>query len=365
METLKNLFKQKKNSIINNTVLFVMSYLMVFYVVQASTFLSAFTHGVPMVIYTHELDFSHVNSAASGDVWTSADNVIAIFGMAIIAIVILSITAILLLTRWKTDKLQIKRFLFWIFICSFVRLSSNFIVGHISHLWNINLVTDFMGITYPGNLGKAIFIIILILLTAASFYWSASLIKYILNPYAGRLKDSVTTDIFIPAVIGIVIVNLFFFPFKPAFTWIEVVAAAMILGGMIVITLPVILKRYRFVEESEENELIDDQKINLPLLSIVFGAMIVIKIIFDGGLFCDVSPYRNYFLENVILLSLGVIIIGFLIYLYFSYRKKEKKRVELAKIFLEELESVESTITDEQWGQKKYDLSKYKDWDKD
>ena len=40
METLKNLFKQKKKSIINNTVLFVMSYLMVFYVVQISTFLS-------------------------------------------------------------------------------------------------------------------------------------------------------------------------------------------------------------------------------------------------------------------------------------------------------------------------------------
>lgn len=194
---------------------------MVFYVVQISTFLSAFTHGVPMVLYTHEIDFSHVNSAASGDVWTSADNVIAIFGMAVIAVIILSITAVLLLTRWQTDKLQIKRFLFWIFICSFVRLSSNFIVGHISHLWNINLVTDFMGITYPGNLGKTIFIIVLILLTAAGFYWSSSLIKYILNPYAGRLKDSVKTDILVPAIIGIVIVNLFFIPFKPAFTWME------------------------------------------------------------------------------------------------------------------------------------------------
>ncbi|MEE0937085.1 MAG: DUF2304 domain-containing protein [Bacteroidales bacterium] len=365
METLTNLFKQKKNSIINNTVLFVMSYLMVFYVVQISTFLSAFTHGVPMVLYTHEIDFSHVNSAASGDVWTSADNVIAIFGMAIIAVIILSITAVLLLTRWQTDKLQIKRFLFWIFICSFVRLSSNFIVGHISHLWNINLVTDFMGITYPGNLGKTIFIIVLILLTAAGFYWSSSLIKYILNPYAGRLKDSVKTDILVPAIIGIVIVNLFFIPFKPAFTWMEVLAAVMLLGGMIGIMFPVVLKRYRFVEESEESELIDDERINQPLLLIVLGVMIVVKVIFDGGLFCDVSPYRNYFLENVILLSLGLIIIGFLIYLYISYKKKEKKRAKLEDSFLDDIESVDSTISDEQWGQKKYDMSKYKDWDKD
>ena len=325
---------------------------MVFYVVQISTFLSAFTHGVPMVLYTHEIDFSHVNSAASGDVWTSADNVIAIFGMAIIAVIILSITAVLLLTRWQTDKLQIKRFLFWIFICSFVRLSSNFIVGHISHLWNINLVTDFMGITYPGNLGKTIFIIVLILLTVAGFYWSSSLIKYILNPYAGRLKDSVKTDILVPAIIGIVIVNLFFIPFKPAFTWIGIM-------------FPVVLKRYRFVEESEESELIDDERINQPLLFIVLGVMIVVKVIFDGGLFCDVSPYRNYFLENVILLSLGLIIIGFLIYLYISYKKKEKKRAKLEDSFLDDIESVDSTISDEQWGQKKYDLSKYKDWDKD
>jgi hypothetical protein len=175
----------------------------------------------------------------------------------------------------------------------------------------------------------------------------------------------VKTDILVPAIIGIVIVNLFFIPFKPAFTWMEVLAAVMLLGGMIRIMFPVVLKRYRFVEESEESELIDDERINQPLLFIVLGVMIVVKVIFDGGLFCDVSPYRNYFLENVILLSLGLIIIGFLIYLYISYKKKEKKRAKLEDSFLDDIESVDSTISDEQWGQKKYDLSKYKDWDKD
>lgn len=365
METLKNLFKQKKKSIINNTVLFVMSYLVVFYVVQISTFLSAFTHGVPMVLYTHEIDFSHVNSAASDEVWTSADNVIAIFGMAIIAVFILGIMAVLLLTRWKTDKLQIKRFLLWIFICSFVRLSSNFIVGHISHLWNINLVTDFMGITYPSNLGKTIFVIVLILLTAAGFYWSSSLIKYILNPYSGRLKESVITDILVPAVFGIVIVNLFFMPFKPAFTWLEVAAAVMILGGMIAIMLPVVLKRYRFVEESEESELIDDERIKMRLLLILLIAMIGIKVIFDNGLFCQVSPYRNYFLEKVILFCLGIVFAGFLLYLYLSHRKKKKKISEQKEMLFEVIKGVDSTITEEQWGQKKYDMSKYKDWGND
>ena len=55
----------------------------------------------------------------------------------------------------------------------------------------------------------------------------------------------------------------------------------------------------------------------------------------------------------------------FLIYLYISYKKKEKKRAKLEDSFLDDIESVDSTISDEQWGQKKYDLSKYKDWDKD
>ena len=56
---------------------------------------------------------------------------------------------------------------------------------------------------------------------------------------------------------------------------------------------------------------------------------------------------------------------GFLLYLYLSHRKKKKKISEQKEMLFEEIKGVDSTITEEQWGQKKYDLSKYKDWDKD
>lgn len=366
METLnqKNGCAIKKKCLINNVVLFVMSYLIVFYVVQIAIILSAFTHGVPMVLYTHDIDFNSVNTAASGEVWTSSDNVIAIFGMPIIAVFILGMTSILLLTRWITDKIQIKRFLFWIFICSFVRLSGNFVVGHISHLWNVNLVTDFMGITYPGNLGKILFVIVVLLLTAAGFYWSASLIKYIVNPYSGRLKEKIVSNVFAPAIIGLLIVNLFFIPYAPAFTWLELGGSLFILLGMLLILVPVVLKRYKFIED-EENELVDDEKINIPLLLFVVGAMIALKVIFDQGVFLNVSPYRNYFLENVILIACGVIVSGFLLYLWLSYRRKEKKKKIATEQILEEIESFKEGISDEEWGVKKYDLSKYNDFPED
>src|SRR5574344_627050 len=55
--SFKSYFKQYGKRIANNTLLFVLAYLLVFYAVQAVTVFGAFTHGVSVKIYTSCIDF--------------------------------------------------------------------------------------------------------------------------------------------------------------------------------------------------------------------------------------------------------------------------------------------------------------------
>lgn len=359
----KNCFTLKRNCIINNLVLFLVSYLLIFYVAQLAMGFSAFTHGVPIRIYTSLIDFNSVSTAATDSIWTSADNVIEVFGMPIMALSLLGLISILLLTKWKTDKLQIRRFLFWLFICSFVRLGSNFVTGHLFHLWNINLVTDFMGITYPSFLMKYLFVFVILILVFAGFYWSASLLKYIVNPYSGNFKKDLAASVIIPVTLGAILLNLYFLPYNPMFTWTEVFSTVFCLIGLVFISVPTVLKRYKFVVE-HESELIDDRKLNVGLLVIGSLSMIAIKFFFDKGVLILTSPYRNYFVENLIFIACGVILLLFVLWLYFEYRIKKKRERAKIQETLDEIEGVESGISEEQWGVKKYDMSKYEIRDK-
>ena len=363
MEALKR-HTNNRNCIINNTLLFVLAYLIAFFILQAGIAITAFAYGVPMILYTSTIDFDAVNTAVSADIWASEDNVIVIFGSSIVALVLLLTVSLLLLTRWKTDKTQIQRFLFWIFVCSFARIGGNFITGHLFHLWNINLVTDFMGITYPYKFGLLLFLILVLLSLIVCFLWSSFLVKHLINPFTGRLKDDLKTNILIPSICGSIIVNLFFIPNRPRFVWTEVINTTIILAGLLLILKPSILKRYRFIEtQSEEKQEPNDEKPNKSLLFILPICLIAIKLLLDNGLIFLPSPYRNYFFENVVFIICTLIILLFILYLFLSYKSKQKKiKDEMVETAMRDTDEDES-ISDEEWGVTQHDMSKYKDWE--
>ena len=143
--------KLDKAGLVNNTVLFVLAYLGVFYLFQIFTIIPAFSIGVKMMIYNSEIDFNAVNTAASdADLWTSADNVINIFGTPVMMTIVVVLSAFLFLIKWDSERLNMRRLLFWIILCGIVRINGNYIFGHMFNLWNCNLVTDFLKITYPS-----------------------------------------------------------------------------------------------------------------------------------------------------------------------------------------------------------------------
>ncbi len=363
MERIESSFKfsQAKNCILNSTLVFVLAYLLVFYVVQLCTIVSAFTIGAPMKLFTSFIDFESVNTAASGDIWKSSENIYAIFGTPVLAVAILIIVSTLLLTKWRSERFQIFRFLFWVVVCGVTRLGSGFVAGHLFNLWNINLVTDFAGITFPSMVGKIVFVVFVIVVVFASFYWIAGTAKHIIDALGGNIKAELKSALVYPALFGGIFVNLFFIPYKPYYTWTEPIGVAMIWIGLFCISIPLLKKRYSFVEQSEQG-FEDDRRLNLPLLAVLGVMCILIKVFFDNGLLLVSSPYRHYFFENTVLICLFIVVLCFLLYLYLSFRRKKRRALEHEKQLHKIVAPVKDVFSDEDWGVKKYDTSKYKDW---
>ena len=180
--------------IINNSFYFVIAYLFVFAVVQISTILPAFSLNVPIIIYSSYLDFNTLTSAASDEVWKSVDNIVNIFGSGIILLVLLMFISIVLLLRWKSKKVWIQRLLFWVIICSFIRFCNGFICGHIFYLWGFNLVTDFIGLTFPSNIMKVVFVIIMFVILGLGMYFLREIIVGIIDPCKENIKKEIKEE---------------------------------------------------------------------------------------------------------------------------------------------------------------------------
>ena len=353
---------QNRNPIINNTVLFVLSYLSVFYLLQITTIVPAFTRGVSIIIYTSCLDFETKTSSVSADIWKSVDNVISIFGTSIIFITILLLVSILLLKKWETEKIQVKRLLLWIVICAFSRLCVQFICGHVFNLWSFNLVTDFLGVTFASIILKFLFVLFVFLFLVLGFYGMSFLVKYVINPYTGNFKEQLKSNYIYPSILGSVILILFFVPYNPRFVFTEPLNALSVALCLYFLVYKTAKNRYNFVEEQQMEP--ENEKINIILLVLISILMCAIKIFFDKGILLEVSTYRDYFVENVIL-SVTIAALSIFAIILFVIYKKRKKRKALEQE--EERKSIYDSVIDydnDSSAISRIDMDKYKrNWD--
>lgn len=368
METMTkaegNFPKVRTNSIFNNTLLFILAYVVALYVMQLGTAMAAFILGIPMILHATYIDFDTLNTSASDEIWASSDNVVNVFGAPLFALVILIMISGLLISVWRTNRLNIQRFLFWLIVCSFVRMGGNFIAGHIFRLWNVNLVTDFLGITYPSQLGKFVFIVLMLVALFVCFRIVALLVKYVINTFGGRLKEDYICDMLLPCFIGGVVVLAFALPpSTPAF-WTEIIGVLCLWLGMSFVEMPKVLKRYKFVEQNPDKE-VEKEKLNIVLLVVVLVGLTALRVVLASGIELRSSAYRHYILENVLMISSALVLLFFVVYLYFSYKRRKRLNEQKTKEYQEFIKPVQDVFTDEQWGVKRYDMSKYEDKDSD
>lgn len=327
--------------IINNSFCFVLAYLFVFAVVQISTILPAFSLNVPVIIYSSYLDFNTLTSAASDEVWKSVDNVVNIFGSGIIILTLLMFISIVLLLRWKSKKIWIQRFLFWVIICSFIRFCSGFICGHIFYLWGFNLVTDFIGLTFPSNMMKIIFVIIMLVILGLGMYFLREIIIGIIDPCRENIKKEVRTKVIYPSIIGGLLILIIFFPITKKDAILEIVNS--IITPLLIASLfrMGVAKKFSFIDQANIQKKQTNERLNVILIAICFIVVLSLRFIFDKGVKITPNTYDNYILNN--LLSFVVIIFLFLLvlYLFISYYHHHKKQKQEEQEQIQDYKSFE------------------------
>lgn len=302
-----------------------------------------------MIIYTSEIDFNSVNTASSDvQIWSDADNIINIFWTPVVMLTILIIVAIIFLCKWNTDRLNVRRFLFWLIVCSSVRICGNYVVGALFgntfNIWQWNLVTDFLYITTSVFL-KYAFVVIMLGILYFSFKFMSNQIKFLFNPYFANRINNLISSIFFPVLIGSVFIIFYNITRRSICEMTNVVL--LFLFTSFVMCKRFVVKYRGIAEEIEEQ---DDEKINIIPIVLLF-LLILLKVFVDiirGGIFIIPSLYKRFLLENIILISVAVGLLIVLIVAVRVYRiRRKKSEFVFLKSYIEQKDFVEQGLAEE------------------
>lgn len=336
-------------AVVNSTVLFLLAWFSAFWIFQFFTIVPAFSIGAKMLVYTSEIDFNSVNTASSdAQIWSDPDNIINIFGTPVIMLTILIIVAIIFLCKWNTDRLNVRRFLFWLIVCSSVRISGNYIAGSLFgnsfNIWQWNLVTDFLYITTSVFL-KYTFVVLMLMILYIPFKFMSNQIKLLFNPYFANRINNLISSIFFPMLIGSVFI-IFYNITRVSVCEITCVVLMFLFTSFVMCKRFIV--KYRGIAEEIEEE--DAERINIiPIIILVL--LVLLKVYVDiirKGIFISSTLYKRFLLENIILISVVLVLIVVLTIAVriYSIRRKKNELVFL-KSYVEQREFVERGLSEE------------------
>ncbi len=339
IKTIKNIYnkfvfaKIDFTSLVNSIVLFVLAWLSVFWIFQFFTILPAFSLGANMIIHNSFIDFNTVNTAsADKQIWGDADNIVNIFGTPAVMLSIVIIFALVLLIKWNSDRINIKRFLFWIIICGNIRLAGNYMAGSLFgntfNIWQWNLVTDFLGLTTSAFM-KYTFVIIALVMLYVFFRIMSNQIKLLFNPYSSNRINYLLSSVFLPMLFGclfIIIYNL------PQESFCEIICIILTITYTSFVLCGYFVFKYHNIplqtQQKQEKERIN----KIPICILI--SFIVLKIFIDmvkGGIIISPSLYKRFLIENTVLFILFIILftVGVALIVVFRKRKRQQQRIFL------------------------------------
>lgn len=336
-------------AVVNSTVLFLLAWFSAFWIFQFFTIVPAFSIGAKMLVYTSEIDFNSVNTASSdAQIWSDADNIMNIFGTPVIMLTILIIVAIIFLCKWNTDRLNVRRYLFWLIVCSSVRICGNYIAGSLFgnsfSIWQWNLVTDFLYITTSAFL-KYTFVVLMLGILYIPFRFMSNQIKLLFNPYFANRINNLISSIFFPMLIGSVFI-IFYNITRVSVCEITCVVLMFLFTSFVMCKRFVV--KYRGIAEEIEEE--DAERINIiPIIILVL--LVLLKVYVDimrKGIFISSSLYKRFLLENIILISVALGLLVVLIVAVRVYRiRRKKSEFVFLKSYIEQKDFVEQGLAEE------------------
>ncbi|MBP1644730.1 MAG: hypothetical protein H6Q16_305 [Bacteroidetes bacterium] len=322
------------NDTISSTILFIAAFLFVLYISLASTAFISFTNNLTIPIEIDKIDFDRAFSPDKA-IWDSAENIFVIFSFAPITILLIGLISLILTHHHHYKTVGV--FLFWTMFHCVMRLSGDFIFGQIYHLWGVNLVTDFMGLTYPSLFLKLFFIALSISATIFLCYLLVPFVRVFFDPFRNQTQEGVRINLFYPSLFGAGVLLLWFIP---VFTLKEI----SVIGFSIIMILFLsnfTIKRYRFVDYGDSYEINDRFNIKLNIIPIIILIIVFasLKVFLTEGVTITSSGFRRDQLDNIfyvfLLIVLIVCVLMFITYIIYTYRKK---KMEIKK-YMEENEA--------------------------
>ena len=312
-------------AMINSSVLFVIAWLIVFWVFQIFTILPAFSIGQGMVVYNSFIDFNTIgNTELNAGLLSFENNVYNIFFTPLLLIVILVFVALLFLIKWNTDRLNIRRLLFWIIVCSIIRVGGNLIFGLCFNLFSLNLITDAIGLTYPMVWGRYLIILLSLIIVSCLFIMMSHEIKFLFNPYIKDRFSNLSSNIFLPSLIGCVILTIWN---VPSFYKNEIWSLILMMLMITVFMCYPFIRKYRGVYQ-ETNKENTKEKINIfPI--VILGILFIGNVLLMKGINVKNDSYNYFFVENIVMLLAIITLLLTLLISVRVYNHRQNKEKQL------------------------------------
>jgi len=324
------------NDMLSSAIIFIVTYLLVLYISIFSTAFIAFTNGLNIPISIIGVDFDTASSSVS-NVWDNVDNIFLIFSFAPLVLFILLLSCIMFLRKAKSSLMEVV--LFWMVFNCALRLVGDLTFGLIFHLWQTNLLTDFLGLT--ASLQGKLIVISLGFISMALFpLLLRNLATYFFDPiFTDNLQRDIIYNFVIPAFIGAVVLMLWFLP---SFSLNEIGIIVMSVVAILVLARGIYM-HFNYINLSAESKNNDGFNIVLPVKAaiVILAVLVGAKITLNIGFHWYSSAFEANQLSNIfhitLLCILGIFIIVFVVYLFF--KKKEKKQE-----ILEELQQTDEDL---------------------
>ncbi|MBP1630311.1 MAG: hypothetical protein H6Q15_1204 [Bacteroidetes bacterium] len=305
------------NDTISSTLLFFLAYLVVLYISIAGTAFISFTSNISIPIDIFHIDFERAVSSTD-HIWSSSDNIFIIFSFSPLILFCFGLVSLILNKKSKIQSVSI--FAFWCIFHSIIRICGDYIAGHIFSQWGPNLVTDFMGITYPSNIMRVIFIIIFIAIALFLPLITTMLIKGFFNPYNNKLLQGLRNNIIIPAIFGLLLTQIWFIP---SFSANEISIAILSILSLSIFCLNIIriYKPINQVTEIVENDYFN-HKFHVTSFVVMLVILIPLKIVLTKGIYIVSSSFSLWQLDAIFITTLLSLLTVFIFIVVMYYTNK-------------------------------------------
>ncbi len=312
----KNIKDERKNFrliAINSTIIYVFSFLFVFFVYQFITAFIASQYHIRLIFYYDQLKFLTPDNSPF---WYS-DSAVTIFASGPLFSAFMAFIFIMLYQKFSNNESLIKLFFLWGALHFINRIIGSFIIGTIFFLYGSNLIADWL---YLGMEMKILLVAIAIIVLVVIGSYSINAILASANSFT-LLKTNnrgvfIKNQIFIPWLAGSIILLILYLPKIP-------LHETLINVTMLIMLLPIYFK-FDSVMFPEVEDQMPIYRFSWRFLAFLIIFLIAFRIIFGKGIpFGSEAENEAGMLEIFIIVA--IILLGLLYQLIKSIKQKRKK----------------------------------------